>query len=178
MATAFTHAVVGGLLGGAAPRALPRARLAVTAALLAVLPDLDVVAFSLGIPYAHPLGHRGLSHSLVFAVVAGALGAAAVLGRAAFSRAGVAATAVLAVATASHGLLDAFTDAGLGVGFFVPFSDARFFFPVRPLATSPIGVEAFFSGPALRILGNEIVWVWLPVLAGAALLLQLRRRRS
>ena len=86
---------------------------------------------------------------------------------------------LLALATASHGVLDAFTDAGLGVGFFIPFDDVRVFFPWRPLATSPIGVEAFFRGPALRILGNEVLWVWLPAsVLGAALAatLWLRRR--
>jgi inner membrane protein len=33
-----------------------------------VVPDLDVVRFRLGVPYGHLLGHRGLSHSIAFAV--------------------------------------------------------------------------------------------------------------
>jgi inner membrane protein len=33
-----------------------------------VLPDLDVVGFRFGVPYGHLLGHRGLSHSIAFAV--------------------------------------------------------------------------------------------------------------
>jgi membrane-bound metal-dependent hydrolase YbcI (DUF457 family) len=33
-----------------------------------VLPDLDVVGFRFGVPYGHVLGHRGLSHSIAFAV--------------------------------------------------------------------------------------------------------------
>ena len=87
------------------------------------------------------------------------------LGRRIRSREGLAAWAILAAATASHGFLDAFTDAGLGVGFFIPISDVRVFFPWHPLATSPIGIDAFFSGPALTILWNEMLWVGLPVLA-------------
>ena len=35
---------------------------------LAMLPDADVVAFKLGIPYGATWGHRGASHSLVFAL--------------------------------------------------------------------------------------------------------------
>ena len=37
----------------------------------AILPDLDVIAFNFGIPYAHPLGHRGFTHSIAFAVLWG-----------------------------------------------------------------------------------------------------------
>ena len=69
-------------------------------------------------------------------------------------------------------MLDAFTDAGLGVGFFVPFDDGRFFFPVRPIATSPVDPRAFLSAGGLSILANEILVVWLPLglllLAGRA----------
>jgi len=178
MATAFTHALVGGLVGGSVPDPLPRRRLIAAGALLAVLPDLDVAAFALGIPYEHPLGHRGLSHSLLFAAFAGGLTALALLGDRIRSRDGLIAASLLTLAAASHGLLDAFTDAGRGVGFFIPLSDARFFFPWRPLATSPIGIEAFFGGSALPILWNEMRWVWLPLLALAALAGLARTKRQ
>jgi membrane-bound metal-dependent hydrolase YbcI (DUF457 family) len=36
-------------------------------AIIAVVPDMDVIAFSLVIQHAHPFGHRGFSHSLIFA---------------------------------------------------------------------------------------------------------------
>src|SRR5439155_65912 len=68
----------------------------------------------------------------------------------------------LFVATASHGCLDALTDGGLGVAFFSPFSNARYFFPVRPIRVSPIGLQAFMSGDELTILASEARWVWLP----------------
>ena len=45
-------------------------------AALAMAPDLDVWAFYLGIDYAAPLGHRGFTHSLLFAL---GLGGAAAL---------------------------------------------------------------------------------------------------
>ncbi len=44
-------------------------RLASVAAVASMLPDLAVLAFRLGIPYPHPFGHRGASHSLAFAVL-------------------------------------------------------------------------------------------------------------
>ena len=67
--------------------------------------------------------------------------------------------AVVFLACAFHGLLDALTDAGLGVGFFIPFDDGRYFFPWRPVRTSPLSVGAFFSRTGVEILTNEIVWV-------------------
>jgi inner membrane protein len=36
-------------------------------AIIAVVPDMDAIVFSPGIQYAHPFGHRGFSHSLIFA---------------------------------------------------------------------------------------------------------------
>ena len=38
---------------------------------LSVLPDVDFVAFMVGIPYPHPFGHRGMTHSLLFATIIG-----------------------------------------------------------------------------------------------------------
>ena len=35
----------------------------------AVIPDIDVLAFKFGIPYSHPLGHRGFTHSILFALL-------------------------------------------------------------------------------------------------------------
>src|SRR5437667_359091 len=45
---------------------LPRS-LVIVGAICASVPDADVGAFGLGIPYEHPLGHRGFTHSLLFA---------------------------------------------------------------------------------------------------------------
>lgn len=164
MATAFTHAFVGAALAIGAPRGMKVRRLALLLAVLAALPDLDALAFQLGFPYHHPLGHRGFTHSFAFAIALGAVGASTLrpwLG----ARTWLAPFVLITLATASHGVIDAFTDAGLGIGLLLPFDDARYFAPFRPLATSPLGVRAFFAGPALRILANELIWVGLPVAA-------------
>jgi inner membrane protein len=174
--TIFTHAFVGGALAAGAPRGIPRARLAMAAACVAVLPDLDVASFALGIPYPDPLGHRGFSHSLPFAAVSGVL--AALLVARPDTPGWWRAAALLVLAAASHGLLDALTDGGLGVGLFVPFSDARFFFPWRPLSVSPIGAAAFFRGRASEVLLSELAWVWLPTAVLLALAARHRRARK
>lgn len=170
MASVFAHAAAAAALGSAVR---PTRAVVATCAVLAVVPDLDVLAFSLGIPYAHPLGHRGLTHALAFAAVLGA-----VVAYTAFRRdPHRARLAVLfALATASHGVLDAMTTGGLGVGFWIPFASERTFLPVRPIEVSPIGVGAFLSRRGLAVLLNEAVWVGLPSLAVAAGAFAWRRR--
>src|SRR5215217_3674951 len=75
MASAFAHAAAGAALWPLLrPSHARRYTLALGAA-LAVLPDLDVIGFRLGIAYSEPLGHRGLTHSLLVAFVAGAIAA-------------------------------------------------------------------------------------------------------
>ena len=66
--------------------------------------------------------------------------------------------------TASHGLLDALTDGGLGIALLSPFTNERFFFPWTPIVVSPIGIRGFFSRWGLEVLKSELVWVWLPSL--------------
>src|SRR3546814_12449693 len=77
-------------------------------------------------------GHRGFSHSLVFAVLLAV--AASVAYRRFESSASAQSTGVyLFLCAASHGLLDALTNGGLGVAFFSPFIEQRYFFPWRPI---------------------------------------------
>jgi inner membrane protein len=118
-----------------------------------------VISFSFGIPYEAMLGHRGLTHSLVFAVLVGFI-----VARLGFGIWGVGfgmCWVWFAAVTASHGLLDALTNGGRGIAFFAPFSDHRYFFPWRPIQVSPIGV-GFFSARGLRVLASEGRWIWLP----------------
>ena len=64
----------------------------------------------------------------------------------------------------SHGLLMPMTDGGLGVAFFSPFDTTRYFFSVRPVAVSPIGIREFFNEQGLDVLASEATWIWLPAL--------------
>src|SRR5262245_51013946 len=111
-------------------------------AALSMLPDVDVIGFKLGVRYADPWGHRGASHSLfAAALVALACAALARLVRAPPAR--VAAFAFVTVA--SHGLLDALTNGGLGVALLWPFDLTRYFAPWRPIPVAPIGARFFSS---------------------------------
>ena len=165
MATVFTHALVGGSLALLTPRDVSRPGFMIAAAALAMAPDADVVGFALGISYAHPLGHRGLTHSLLFSLSMGLLAAFLFVKQTGWwTKTWWQISVLLSIAATSHGFLDAFTDAGLGIGFFIPFDNSRYFFPWRPIATSPIGVSQFFSTNFLRILQIEFLYIWLPTL--------------
>lgn len=164
MATVFTHGFLAAALALAASPRLFSGRLVAVLAGAAVLPDLDVVGWGLGISLDHPLGHRGWSHSLVFAAAIGMLGATLLFRHLRpLSRSWWGVAALVATACASHGVLDALTDGGRGVAFLLPFTDERYFFPWRPIHVSPIGVAAFFTRRSLSILQSELVWIWLPV---------------
>jgi len=80
--------------------------------------------------------------------------------------------------TASHGVLDALTDGGLGVAFFSPFDTSRYFFAARPVAVSPIGISTFFSEDAVHVLASEVTWIWLPTIAGFFIVRGLQYARS
>jgi inner membrane protein len=129
---------------------------------LSLLPDTDFIAFHLGVPYSHPLGHRGMTHSPAFAVLVGLL-VALVLplrGRPALGDA-LLATAVVA----SHGVLDAMTTGGLGVEFLWPVDPHRFFLPWRFIPVAPLGAR-MLSARGLSVLLTEAV-LFLPAWAYA-----------
>jgi inner membrane protein len=114
----------------------PRWPVAAAWSALALLPDADVIGFPLGIHYEAPLGHRGATHSLVFALAAGlVVGLAARWFKRPFAR-----TAAFASLTiGSHGLLDTLSDGGLGCALLWPFDLTRYFAPWRPIPIAPIG---------------------------------------
>jgi len=129
-----------------------------------MLPDLDVLGFGFGISYSSMLGHRGVSHSLAFALLLSILVTVFAFRAVRWDGIRVRIWLFLFVATASHGILDAFTNGGLGVAFFAPFASERYFFPVTPIQVSPIG-WGFFSDRGLRVLASEMLWVWAPSVA-------------
>jgi len=157
MATPLSHlAVPLALTAALGSDAVPPGLLAL-ALVCAVLPDLDALGLWLGIPYEHPFGHRGITHSLPFAVAlagAGTLLAPEAEPRIAFG--------VLLVSAASHGLIDALTNGGLGIALFSPFSHKRFFLPWRVVEVSPLRPSALFSRRGFEVLRSEMRWVWGP----------------
>jgi inner membrane protein len=139
----------------------------VLGATFAALPDLDGVGFWLGVPYESTFGHRGFTHSLVFAAILAGLGLLAFRDRAFAIERGKIWT-YLFLATASHGVLDAMTTGGGGVAFFAPIVNERYFFPWRPILVSPMSIRRFFTARGVAILASEFVYVWLPAAAFAA----------
>src|SRR5262245_61554638 len=121
MASAFSHAIVATAIGRAVqPKTVP-SWYWMWGAVLAALPDLDVIGFAFGIRYGDLLGHRGFTHSFVFAALVAAGVSWSLLGRhdVPLSRMFL----FFFLATASHGVLDAMTNGGLGIAFFSPFSN-------------------------------------------------------
>ena len=164
MPSIIAHPAVAGALAPWLGRRPMSWALILAGALCAIVPDLDVVGERFGVRYESMYGHRGLTHSLFFAAcLAAALTAAMPRVRAAIGSVRV--FAFLFLCTASHGVLDAFTNGGQGVAFLAPFSDARWFAPWRPIRVSPLSVAAFFDGRAPRILASELRWVFAPCAA-------------
>ncbi len=178
MASAFTHGMVGIAIGRlAVPRVMPR-RYWVLAALCAILPDADAIGHMMGVPYDSLMGHRGLVHSLLFAVIVGlVIPTLFFRQQRPASREWWLLAGTFFVVTASHGVLDAFTTGGQGVAFLSPFDTRRFFFPWRVIRVSPIGVASFFSAWGLRVILSELLWVWAPMLALVVIVQSLRRAR-
>jgi inner membrane protein len=177
VASPITHAVVAASLGSGWYRSSADWKLLAWGVVCAEIPDADVLGFWFGVPYGHLWGHRGMTHSLLFACLF-AVGVTYATGNQVeprhrrFSR-----WLYFFLATASHGLGDAVTNGGLGVAFFAPFDATRYFFPFQPVVVSPLGVRAFFSPIGVRVLLSEAIWIWLPCAAFVGALM-IRRRRE
>jgi len=141
------------------------------AVISAIIPDLDVITFSFGIPYAHEFGHRGFSHSILFALLW------AILMMAVFGKQNkILWFLVIFLSTASHGLLDAMTSGGRGVGFLIPINNHRFFFPFREIKVSPIGIKDFFSEWGFQVILSELKYIFLPCVIVLVILHLIRKK--
>lgn len=160
MCSVITHPAVPIALYSAFPKDSISSSVLLLGAVCSAVPDLDVIGFRFGIRYGDMLGHRGLTHSILFAAALGAMLTFAIPTYVGSSRLLI--FTFLFISTLSHGILDALTNGGLGVGFFAPFHNERYFFPWRPIEVSPIGVGSFFSARGMEVLLSELKWVWLP----------------
>jgi inner membrane protein len=166
MASAFSHAVIAIALGKIySIKKLPK-RFWVLGMICAIFPDIDVLAFKFGIPYESFWGHRGFTHSFVFAFLFSLAITLLFFSKTKkFSLSWFGLVFYFFLSTAFHPIVDAMTTGGLGVAFFAPFDNHRYFFPWRPIAVSPIGVGRFFSEWGWRVIKSEFLWIWLPCLA-------------
>lgn len=172
MPSIISHAVVPLAIGLALGSKVISRPLLVIGIAAAMLPDADVLAFRFGVPYAHQLGHRGITHSLAFALLLAML-AWIFAKQLASSRKN--AFSFVFFATASHALLDMLTNGGLGVALIWPISDERLFFPLRVIEVSPIGIRRFLSSRGIQVFLSELQWVWIPSTVAAVGIVAWRR---
>ncbi len=164
MASLFGHIAASTAIGYAFFPKQVRPITLIVAGFCSFAPDLDVLSFQFGIPYSSQWGHRGWTHSLLFALVAGGLtglifnSLTTSSHRATLKRL----TAWLILSMASHPLLDMLTDGGRGCALWWPFSLERIFFPWRPIQVSPMSVSDFISPWGLEVLASEVIWIGLP----------------
>jgi membrane-bound metal-dependent hydrolase YbcI (DUF457 family) len=117
------------------------------------MPDLDIVAPG-GIEFLG--GHRGFTHSFTFAGLLGLASAVIVLGRPEWKGARIRLLLFIAIATATHGILDSVTSVSRGVQLLSPFSLHQ------------------FRVPLLRSGVEELIRLFLPSVLLAGLVLYLR----
>ena len=146
-------------------------RLLIVACIVTMLPDLDVISFKLGIPYSSEYGHRGFTHSIIFSI---SIGLFTLLFSQYLKSSKFIIFSFVTLACLSHAILDSMTNGGLGVAYFWPVSDARYFLPWQPIQVSPIGVKNFMNERGLRVLQSEFYWVWLPAITFSVTLLLTR----
>jgi len=175
MASAFTHAAAAPALGAAFRDAGPPARFWVLGAVCAVFPDVDVIGYHLGIPYGSVLGHRGITHSILFAALMA--GAAVMFLPRASSGERRRMWMFFWLAGCSHGVLDAMTRGGGGIAFFAPVDNTRYSLPWKVIEVSPLSVSRFFTARGVEIMESEALWVWIPATVFALACLMIRRTR-
>jgi inner membrane protein len=159
MPTILTHPAIPLALGVVlGPDRISR-KLLLAGMVAAIVPDMDVIAFKLGIEYANQLGHRGASHSITFAL---ALGLLAALAAPWLHAKRWVAMAFVSIACVSHPLLDMLTTGGLGAAIWWPFSDQRHFFPIQFIRVSPLTMGRFLGPAGITVIKSELLWVWLP----------------
>lgn len=171
MATFLTHPLIPLAMAAGLGRAPVTKRLLAAGMIASILPDADVLAFYLHLGYDHPFGHRGFTHSIFFAASIGLLGLAAARS---FGTTRVVAFLFLFVSTVSHGLLDALTNGGLGIAFFAPFDNTRYFLPWQVIEVSPLTASRFLTARGWAVIQSELLWVWLPAVTLGMLMLALR----
>jgi inner membrane protein len=145
--------------------------------LCSIIPDADVIAFKFGIPYEHTFCHRGFSHSIFFAfLLAICIMLLFYRKHPRFTKSWWSLLFLFFIIGVSHSVLDALTNGGLGVAFFAPFSNQRYFFAFRPIAVAPLHLSRFFSEAGFNVLMNEIIWVWIPCVILSSIVVLIRRR--
>jgi len=163
MASVFSHAIASVALGKVSFVKEINWKFWLAGIFCAVVPDADAIGFFMGIPYDSLMGHRGITHSIFFAIILSLfISIICFQHEQLFSKKWWAIFLFLFLSTISHGIIDTMTTGGLGVAFFAPFNNERYFFPWKVIQVSPIGISKFFSEWGWRVIKSEIKWIWIP----------------
>lgn len=179
VASVITHGLAAVIIGKSFIHEKQSARFWCLLISCSLLPDIDVVGFKIGIAYGDFWGHRGFTHSLVFALITGFT-----VGLACYHRLGINSprwwryVALFSCVTASHGVFDAMTNGGLGIAFLAPFDNTRYFFSWTPVEVTRVGFHNFISYKGISILLSETVYILAPMALLAAILFWIRKRNE
>jgi inner membrane protein len=167
MATDYSHAVVGlGLARLYTTKPMPWAYWGL-AAILPIVPDLDVFSSS---AYGTWLGHRGFTHSLIFALAVGMIVSAAAFRY--FQVRWWTLAVLFFLMIASHGLLDALTRGGENIPIFWPLGGRYGNWGLIPVSDIALELPDPRYSRAIR---GELLWVCLPTGLLVGLVMAYRR---
>src|SRR6185436_1556752 len=80
-----------------------------------VIPDADAITFKFGIPYSSVWGHRGFTHSILFAIILSSLVIILFFRKENSRKVKIVLLTYFFLSTLLHPLLDSCTNGGLGV---------------------------------------------------------------
>ncbi len=163
MASPVTHALLPLVIGKTFISKEMTLRFWLFSVLCSILPDIDALGFFFGICYEGILGHRGFTHSLLFASLLSIVAVCLTPKDSnLFSGSSWKLWVYFFFLSSSHGRLDAMSNGGLGVAFLSPLDPTRYLFPWRPMKVSPVGFRLFLGEWGGDVSWSEITWVWLP----------------
>lgn len=160
MPTNVTHAIPAIAIGlGLSRHYHISGRAIAIGAIMASIPDLDMLGTRFGgIPWDSIYGHRGYTHSILFAILT-ALVVAFLCYRHDFKKHFL----FFLVCAVSHPLLDSLNNGGLGVAFFWPFSDTRYHAFVQPVMNVNVSFRGLYlTTKGLPVFLSEFIWIGLP----------------
>ena len=134
--------------------------------LCTILPDIDMIGYKIGVPYDSFFGHRGFTHSLLFAFLI-ALSITIIFFKKETKKS-ITIFTIFFFSMVLHDLLDMLTTGGLGIMLFTPFYNERLFFPIRFIEVSAINGNILIYW-FKNVLLNEIIFLLLPSLIIASI---------
>ena len=140
------------------------------------IPDADFISFVHNIEYNSLFGHRGFSHSILFAIFLGFIITFGFFPKLKVkSKEFFTLFLTFFLVTISHSFLDMLANGGYGVALFSPFSNTRFFFPWQPIPVSLVGINHLTDHRTIYAVIFEILFLLLPSLL-LVLVLQFSRK--